>query len=131
MICKNTYFKYKNKTYFKSEAYKCARNNNTYSIIVGHSFDLIIFLGSGKGSQAVRVQLAHAGVQLGSVIFGELSSKRIDGYDESSPVSLELINKHDENVNDRCVGMQMFVITTSNASHIICEVVSPRVLQNL
>ena len=37
------------------------------------------------------MQLADAGVQLGSVIFGETRAKGVDGDDEGSSVSLKLV----------------------------------------
>ena len=57
--------------------------------MLGKNIYLVIVVSSGKGFQTIRSQLAAGGVQLLSVVLGELGAEAVDGDDEGSPVRLE------------------------------------------
>lgn len=52
--------------------------------------DLFLVLTNYELLGALRGQQAQVGVQLGSIILRQLSSKRVEGNVDASPVSLEL-----------------------------------------
>ena len=55
----------------------------------GKNIYLVIVVSSGQGFQTIRCQLAARGVELLSVVLGELGAEAVDGDDEGSPVRLE------------------------------------------
>ena len=57
--------------------------------MLGKNIYLVIVVSSGKGFQTIRSQLAAGGVELLSVVLGELGAEAVDGDDEGSPVRLE------------------------------------------
>lgn len=62
----------------------------TYRIEISDSLYLLIVICTGQLRKAFWVKLATVGEELGTVLFGQLSAKRVDGDDEGSPVGLEL-----------------------------------------
>lgn len=59
---------------------------------------MLVIVGAGQLSEAFRVEFSTVGEQLGPVLFGQFSAKRIDGDDEGSPVCLELQHKQKDEV---------------------------------
>lgn len=66
----------------------------THRVNVSHSFDLVIVLTLGQPCQSLRIQTATCGVQLLTVIHGQLCPKRVDGDNECTPVCLKLSERN-------------------------------------
>lgn len=62
----------------------------TYRVKISYSLDLLIVIGTGQLSKAFWVKLATVGKEFGTVLFGQLCAKWVDGDDEGSPVSFKL-----------------------------------------
>lgn len=61
-----------------------------FCIVFGYSFHLLVVISARQGGQAIGIQFPAARVQLSTVILGELSTKGVNGDDDSTAISLEL-----------------------------------------
>lgn len=62
-------------------------------IILGHGLHLLVVVGTSQGSQAIGVHLAAVGIQLGTVVLGQLGAEGVDGDDDCTTIGLELQGK--------------------------------------
>lgn len=63
------------------------------SVILGDSLHLLVVIGTCQGGQSVGVHLAAVGVQLGTIVLGQLGAERVDRYDDGATIGLELNKK--------------------------------------
>lgn len=61
-----------------------------YRVVISHGFDLLVVVCPGELSQALGVEFAAVGEELGAVLLGQLGAKGIDGDDEGSAIRFEL-----------------------------------------
>lgn len=66
---------------------------SSYRVVIGHGFDLLVVICPSELSQALRVEFAAVGEELGAVLLGQLGAKGIDGDDEGSAIRFELEGK--------------------------------------
>jgi len=78
-------------------------------VILGHGLHLLVVVSPSQSGQAVGVHLAAVGIQLGTVVLGQLGAERVDGDDDRTTIGLKSQNlTHD-------VG--------GGAAHVLAEVV--------
>lgn len=73
----------------------------TYGIEISDSLDLLVVICTGQLSKTFWVKLSTVGEELGSVLLGQFSAKRVDSDDESSPICLKLQHKQEIDWSDR------------------------------
>jgi len=59
-------------------------------VILGHGLHLLVVVSPSQSGQAVGVHLAAVGIQLGTVVLGQLGAERVDGDDDRTTIGLKL-----------------------------------------
>lgn len=75
-----------------------------YRVVIGHGFHLLVVICPSELSQALGVEFAAVGEELGAVLLGQLGAKGVDGDDEGSAIRFELEGKRARSAREAVVG---------------------------